>query len=167
MKKLIFLMAVFCLFMDGKAQSRAALKDGLYVVAAEVKDSSGLRATAKGKSLVPFNPGFLENAPDSTLALLVNTQDFVPLELAEEPQLVKPADQKGRLQLSFSRLAAQKLEAFTRANLMKPAALIVNGQVLTMHKIRAVITGGKMEISRCADNACDHIYVELKNNVKR
>jgi hypothetical protein len=167
MKKLFFLMAVFCLFMDCKAQSRAALKDGLYVVAGEVKDSSGLKITGQGKSLVYFNSGFLENAPDSALAILVYTQDFAPLELGEDPQLVKQADQKSRLQLSFSRLAAEKLEVFTRANLMKHAALVINGEAITMHKIRAVITGGKMEISRCSDNGCERIYVELKDNVKR
>ena len=160
-------MAVCCLFMDCKAQSRSALKDGLYIVAGEVKDSTSLTITGSGKALVLFNRGFLENAPDSVLGLLIYTGDFAPLELGEEPVLVKQEDLKSRLQLSFSRLAARKLEAFTRANLEKHAALVVNGEALTMHRIRAVITGGKMEISRCSDNACEHIYVELKDNVKR
>ncbi len=50
---------------------------------------------------------------------------------------------------------------------MKQATLVVDGEALTVHKIRAAITGGKMEITRCGDNACERIYVTLKDNVKR
>jgi preprotein translocase subunit SecD len=166
MKKIFFLMALACLCLKGLSQTKTKLQDGLYLVAEIVKDST--RQRSKNKTVfVRFNPLFLENAPDSAQALLVYSNTFVPLELAQEPELLDQTDQKKKIQLSFSRLAADKLEKFTSENLMKQVTLIVDGQALTTHGIRAVISGGKMEITRCDDNACQKIYIQLKDNVKR
>ena len=42
-------------------------------------------------------------------------------------------------------------------------AMVVDGEIVTLHKIRTVITGGKLQITRCQDNACEVIKAKLVN----
>ena len=166
MKKIIFLMAFACMCAKGLSQSKTKLPDGLYLVAEVIRDSTHIKSPGKGITFVHFNPLFLENAPDSSQGLLVYANKFVPLELSKAPELLDQAENKKKIQLSFSKLASDKLASFTSENVMKQATLIVGGEALTVHKIRTAITGGKMEITRCDDNACQKIYVQLQDNVK-
>lgn len=165
MKKLIFLLAFICLCGKGFAQAGLKLKDGLYLVSEVVSDSTRQKP-GKGSTFVIFNPLFLENAPDSAQGLLVSTTEFVPLELQEAPELTGQADQKKTVQLSFTRLAADTLAAFSSRHIMQQVTLILDGQALTMHKVRSAITSGKLQISRCDDTACEKIYVQLKAHIK-
>jgi hypothetical protein len=166
MKKIIFLMAFAWIHAISFSQTSTRLKDGLYLVAEVVKDSTQSIETNRQNAFVHFNKLFLKNAPKDATGLVVYTNNFVPLELEKEPELVQQAENKKKLQLSFSRLASDKLTGFTSNNIMKQATLIVNGEALTINKIRAAITDGKMEITRCDDNACETIYAQLKDKVK-
>lgn len=166
MKKLFFILACLCLSAKLISQNKTKLQDGLYLVKHVIYDSTKIKTKDAGRS-VHFNALFLDNAPEGAKALVLDTTNFVPLELATEPELIPQTENKKKIQLSFSRLASERLASFTSNNLMKEAALVVDGEALTVHKIRAAITGGKMEITRCGDNACEKIYVALKDNVKR
>lgn len=48
-----------------------------------------------------------------------------------------------------------------RAHLWGKIAMVVDGEIVTRHKIRSVITGGKLQITRCVDNACEVIRAKL------
>ncbi len=164
MKRIIIFMLLACMLASSMfIQHNKHLKDGLYLVEKVLYDTSAVTLNAN-QALVHFNKEFLENAPDGSVGLIINTTDFVPLLLEGEPLLLPQAENKKKLQLTFSRPSAEKLEKFTAANSMRQATMIVNGEVLTMHKIRDTIRGGKMEITGCSDNACQRIYVMLKNH---
>jgi len=165
MKRIIILLALLCQHAIGYGQSNKSLKDGLYLVDKVVLDS-GTVVPLANQVLVHFNPDFRENAPADAKGLLINSTDFVPLELAEEPLLVPQTENRKKLLLTFSRTASEKLERFTGDLIMKQATMIVNGEALTLNKIREAIHGGKMEITS-SDNACERIYVTLKDNVKQ
>jgi len=167
MKKLLIALAMLCLASKHFAQTNPVIKDGLYLVAGIVSDSTHIEPNDKQKVLVRFNKQFIENAPENSMGIIVYTDNFVPLELDKKPELRKQNASQKTVELCFSKLASDKLAAFTSHNIMKEATLIVNGEALTLHKIRAAITGGKMEISRCGDNACEKIYAELLKNLKR
>jgi hypothetical protein len=163
MKK-IFILALFvCICTIGIARQNKQLKDGLYLVDKMLTGTNTVTLKTN-QVLVHFNHDFVENAPDSSTSLVVNTSDFVPLVLGEEPVLLPQTETKKKLQLTFSRLASEKLEQFTSENVMKQVTMIVNGEALTVNKIREAIRNGKMEITRCSDNACQKIYVTLKNH---
>jgi hypothetical protein len=163
MKKIIIFMLLACILAAGFVQQHnTPLKDGLYLVDKVLYHTSKV-APGKNQMFVRFNRDLIENAPDSSTGLLINTADFVPLLLAEEPLLIQ-TDANKKLQLTFSQPVAEKLEQFTAANVMKEVTMIVNGEALTMHKIREAIHGGKMEITGGSDNACQRIYVMLKNH---
>jgi len=40
-------------------------------------------------------------------------------------------------------------------------AFVINGEVVSTHTIRSVITRGEFKLSRCGDNACEFIYARL------
>ncbi len=166
MKKIVFILACVCLSANLISQNKNKLQDGLYLVKRVIYDTTKIKSKDASGS-VHFNSLFVENAPEGAKALLLDTNNFVLLELASEPELIPQTENKKKIQLSFSRLASDRLASFTSNNLMKQATLVVDGEALTVHKIRAAITGGKMEITRCGDNACERIYATLKDNVKR
>jgi preprotein translocase subunit SecD len=58
-----------------------------------------------------------------------------------------------------------RLKAFSAENLNKETAIVVDGEVLTMHKIKVVLTSGPLQITGFYDNACELLFVKLKNNV--
>jgi len=169
MKKIIIFMLLACMLAPGMIliQQHKGLQDGLYLADKVLYDTN--KVTLKtNQALVHFNRDIMENAPDRSTGIIINTVDFVPLQLQEELLLLQQTETQKKLQLTFSRPAAEKLEHFTAANVMKQATLVVNGEALTTHKIREAIHGGKMEITGSNDNACQQIYMLLKNhNLKK
>jgi hypothetical protein len=159
------LMALLCLSVCAFSQTEIKVPDGLYLVDSLVVDTVGIKVRS-GQKLVAIDADFLAVAEKNERFILLSVSDFVPLQLERSPELLKQGNKKKKLQLSFSRLAAEKLESFTASNLMRRATLVVDGKALSVHKIRAKITGGKMEITRCGDNACERLYVTLKDNVQ-
>lgn len=168
MKKTIIFMLLACMLAGGmfiQTTKQLKLKDGLYLVDKVVYNPNDISLKAN-QAFVLFNKDFLESAPDSAKGLVINTADFVPLLLDKEPQLLPQTENSEKLELTFSQPAAEKLEHFTEKNVMKQAALVVNGEALTTQKIRDAIRGGKMEITH-NDDACQRIYVFLKNNMAK
>lgn len=92
---------------------------------------------------------------------------FIPIILASDPQ--KDVDDKGKpkLGLELERSQIKPLEDFTRKNLGGSIAIVIGGEIVTTHKIRTVITGGKIQITRCADSGCEAIYTRLKERQQK
>jgi preprotein translocase subunit SecD len=65
------------------------------------------------------------------------------------------------LRLELTPEAASKLEKLTREHLGGRVAFVIEGEPVTLHKIRSVITGGQFRLSRCTDTACQYIYTRL------
>jgi len=107
-----------------------------------------------------FNPG------DFT-RVVVDTSDYVPLELGVSPVAEPEAGNKKLLSVSFTAPAAAKIKSFTAKRLMKEVVIVLDGKAITMHKIRDTITGDKMQITRCGDDACEYLYVKMKNRIKK
>ena len=98
--------------------------------------------------------------------IIIDTSEYVPLELDKPAATEKQTDTKKKLMLSLTKQALEKLKTFTASHVMQKVALVVDREALTVHKIREAITSGELQITRCNDNACEHLLVKLKNNVK-
>ena len=85
----------------------------------------------------------------------------VPLTLAAKPKTQDGASGSPMLRLQLAPDAAQTLERFTAANLGRPVAIVVGGEVVSKHKVREAITGGKLQISWCNANACEVLRLKL------
>ena len=66
----------------------------------------------------------------------------MPLDLAETP-----SEEPGRLLLTFTAGAAKKLASFTEKSVGKRVALVIGGEVVTIHTVRQAIAGGKLQVS--------------------
>ena len=139
------------------------LTDGLYLVLSETKSQEGLAPLKTDERLLVNDYEFLlpEERGEKSY-VVVSKNSFVPIILSGEP--IKSADQSGKpkLEISLAEDQIQPLEKFTRENVMKSVAIVVGGKIVTMHKIRVPIVGGKMQITRCTDHGCEALYTQLQ-----
>jgi hypothetical protein len=143
------------------------LEDGIYLVKKEFGPSNNWPTDSSGM-VTKVNPGFIDfSDPASAFWVTIDTTEFVPLRLSAPPDSAHHEERNNtKLMLTLNKESADVLEKFTEKNLGKRIAMVIGGQVTTMHKVKAKIIGGKLQITRCTDNACEKLYFELKDNVK-
>ncbi|MDM7916847.1 MAG: hypothetical protein ACE15D_06100 [Candidatus Eisenbacteria bacterium] len=150
---------------DGPGARTAAslpLRDGLYPVLWESANADSAALRAPGHVVLPYDrlyTGSKEREPRTWLA--IDTTSTVPLLLEGEPEA--RADETGRALLSVTLAHEQvgPLESFTRDHLGRPVAILLDGEVVTMHKVRTVIQDGRMQITRCDSNTCEVLRSRL------
>ncbi len=164
--KRLFLLAFAGLFIGCQQPStntKPTLRDGFYQVNNKGTDSTNFGNLHEHEIVVTYNS--IYNRQEFT-KLLIDTSDFVPLELELLPVIQKDSSQMNRLSISLSADAAGKMKAFTATRIMKGLAIVLNGEAITMHKVRDTIQGGNMVISWCGENACRQLYTKIKGHVK-
>ena len=136
---------------------------GFYLVAAEAESASALPAPKDDQRVVRYDYRHLrEGERGQPLYLLLPKVADVPLVLAKAPELLKEGGNGfPELRLELTAEAARRLETLTRAHLGGRVAFVIDGEPVTLHKIRSVITGGQFRLSRCTDTACQYIYGRL------
>jgi hypothetical protein len=169
MKKLIVLTS-FILMVIGQSFSQVkpqkSIEDGLYLITKIDTVATQLSSLSSTEIAVFFSQIFDDFNDDEYARIIIDTTDYVPLELGKSPVTQQETDSKKRLLLSLTKEASEKLKSFTAQHIMGLVALVVDGEALTKHKIREAITSGQLQISRCNDNACELLYVKLKDNVR-
>lgn len=68
--------------------------------------------------------------------------------------------------LTLTEGASERLADFTEVHINHRIALVIAGDAVTIHKVRTRIEGGKLQITRCTDNACSFLFVALQDNVE-
>lgn len=139
------------------------LVDGLYLIQREAKSKKEILPLKSSEHILINDYEFL--APEErgeTTYIVVSQGAFVPIVLAGAP--LRSNDNAGRpkLEISLAEDQIKPLEKFTTENLMKSVAIVIGGKVVTMHKIRVPIIGGKMQITRCTDHGCEALYTKLQ-----
>ncbi|MCX6135143.1 MAG: hypothetical protein NTU47_15135 [Ignavibacteriales bacterium] len=97
----------------------------------------------------------------SPLFIAIDTSSFVPLILSGSPTAQKDGSGRTLLGVTLAKTYIKRLEDFTKAHLGGKVAIVLDGEIITMHKIRSVISEGKIQITRCYDNACDVLLSKL------
>jgi preprotein translocase subunit SecD len=150
---------------DDSNRSKEAYKRqaGFYLVAVEADSASALPAPSDEQRIVRYDYKFLRDTERGKprYLLLPKTAD-VPLMLAKTPELQKKGENGfPELRLELTPEASSKLEQLTREHLGGKVVFVIDGEPVTIHKIRSVITGGQFRLSRCTDTACQYIYGRL------
>lgn len=164
---MIFIMTLLTFFRctsqsDKSLSTSFVIEDGLYLILNEYPDST--RIPKKGV-IIPFNHDFLDdNSKGQPTLLEIDTLEFVKLDLAREPQGIEQPDNRINLLLTLSDFAKNQLADFTAKNLKRKVAIVIGGKAVTMHKVREKIDSGKLQITRCTDDACEYLLLELRNN---
>lgn len=139
------------------------LFNGAYLVLREAPTPQDANTNSPTQGVLVYDRRKYSDAPpDEPLAYVaIDLTDFVPLIIEGTPEMQKDGRGFSKLTVSLARQNADKLEAFTRSHLGGRIALVIDGQIITLHKIRSVVTGGKLQITRCTDNACQAIRAKL------
>lgn len=169
-KKWILLTAFVLMFMGTnliQAKSPKKIQNGLYLITKIDTVENKLSKPAPNEMAISFNKEFEDYTSDGFIRLIIDTSDFVPLELDKAPKAEQQTDSKKKLLLSLTKSASGKLKTFTAKHIMERVAIVVDGEALTMHKIRVAITSGELQVTRCNDNACEMLSIKLKDNIKK
>lgn len=97
--------------------------------------------------------------------VLLDPGDTVPIMLKTRPRGIRQKDGRMLVEVELRQAQATQLEDFTRRHLGQRVALVLDDYVISVHKVRAVITGGKIMITRCTDNACEIIFSKLSKTL--
>lgn len=143
--------------------NESRLINGLYLVVQSDEDKSKIAPLKGNERLLVNDYSFLD--PDErgkTEYIVLNNESYVPFEFSSAPG--KGTDDKGRplLTLQLDEKQIKPLEEFTSKNLGARVAIVVDNKIVTVHKIRTVITGGRLQITRCSDHGCTALYSVLK-----
>jgi hypothetical protein len=145
---------------NGNPQS---LQNGIYAVLREGSTPEQARVDGAQDVILAYDRNkYTDVAYEQPITYAaIDPNSYVPLVLEGPPETVKEAGGKSILLVSLERENAKKLEDFTREHLGGKVATIVDGEIISMNKVRAVIVGGKLQMTRCADNACEIIRAKL------
>ncbi len=154
----LLLAAIAC----AGADSAPPLRNGVYAVLKEAPAAEQAQVKGVNHAVLLYDRKYSEtdrNQPAKYVA--IDTASFVPLVLAGPPDA--KTDDRGwtLLSVKLAREHVKTLEDFTRAHLNGTVAIVLGGEIITLHKVRSVITGGDVQITRCYDNACQVLRAKL------
>jgi len=97
--------------------------------------------------------------------LVLTREPAVLLELASPPEgdTAQACSVPVRLELVPSQ--AQALARFTGQNQGRSAAIVVGGEVVTVHKIRSAVEDGRMQVTCCSPGACGYLMQQLSGRL--
>lgn len=152
---------------EPEVPEEVALADGLYLVVRKEEPGKAWPALQPGQERVRFEHEFMSEEARPREVLVLETGSMVPLVLAEAP--VAGKSDKGFTSLSLTLAPEQKerLAKLTTDNVGRGVALLIGGRVASSHGIKAPITGGAFQISRCNDEACQFVLVRLRAQERR
>jgi hypothetical protein len=140
-----------------------SLENGAYAVLGEGTTRPEVGTGARRGTVLTYDRRTYSDAPadESLTYVQIDPADYIPLIIEGPPEMRKDSQGRSILSVSLTRAAADRTEAFTRAHLGGRVAMVVDGEIVTLHKVRSVVTGGKLQITRCTDNACEIIRAKL------
>ncbi len=142
--------------------SSQLLHNGIYAVLQEASTPEKAQCPGLASRILRYDKKYTDSGPDEPVKYVaIDTSSYVPLILEGTPDTKK--DDKGMTVLlgTIRKEHEKTLENFTRAHLGGEIATVVDGEIVTLHKVRSVIMGGKFQITRCTDNACEVLKDKL------
>jgi hypothetical protein len=138
------------------------LPNGLYLVLRSGDAAMKVQPAGEAERMLADDYHFLEPAEREPVKYLVlQTTPFVPFILGAGPVEDREEGGKPRLQLQLTEDQKKPLEDFTRANLGGTVAIVIGGEIVTTHKIKSVITGGRLQVTRCTEHGCETLFTKL------
>jgi hypothetical protein len=152
---------------DQAPAARTKLPDGAYAVRREGLKEKDVLPLKDGEVLTVNRHRYLKDGDkEPPRFLVVRSAPDVPLDLAAEPKAVKEGEEVVRILVKLRPKAAAALERLTRDRLGRQVAIVVGGEVVTVHKVRAVIKGGDVQITSCAAGGAGYLLKQLQARQK-
>jgi preprotein translocase subunit SecD len=142
------------------------IPDGFYLLLNQTTNLTQINSDSG--IVITYNHLFLDSSEAAKPEyLLIDTSQYVPLELESWPDSIVQPDKRIQLLLSLSNVSKERLADFTEKYLNRHVAIIIDNKAISTHTIRSKITEGKIKISRCTDKACSYLFIQLKNKLEK
>jgi hypothetical protein len=142
--------------------SRLNTPNGIYAVIREDSTRAGALSGNPSHIVLIYDGRYVDSTQtESPRYITVDSSFFVPLILEGPPDAKMDGHGHTLLSVSLSQKYAGLLEQFTKAHLGGRVAIVLDGEVITMHRVRSVVQRGKFQITRCYDNACEVLRAKL------
>jgi hypothetical protein len=170
MSRIVFVSALLLfqpLYLQAVSQDQPValgqkIPDGVYRVLREGASDKDVLPLRSGEAVVLDHARYLKQPGNNPPRfLVVPSQPAVPLALASEPVATNDGAEV-RIQLKLQPTAAAALEKVTREYAGGQLTIVLKNEVVTTHKIRAVITDGDVQITSCAVGAADYLLKQLR-----
>ena len=139
------------------------LQNGIYAVLKEASAPTTAPGEDISRVVLAYDRRKYGLSPQSEplTYVTVDRNGFVPLIIEGTPTIRKDASGRSMLTVSLAHEQAKLLEAFTRTHLGGRIATVIDGEIITLHKIRSVIVGGEVQMTRCSDDGCQIVRAKL------
>lgn len=143
-------------------------KNGIYLVLRADRAKSKIEPIVAGEKMIVDDGRFLEESErDPAEFVVVDEKSFIPFKLEQKPVEGYTTDNKPKVYLQFADTQAKELDDLTGNNIGKRIAIVIHDQIVSCHKIKEALKGGKMQISRCTKESCKLIFSDLlKDNAE-
>lgn len=143
-------------------EHRKQSKSGIYLVLRSDRSQNKIEPVLSGERMLIDDGRFLEESErDPIEFVVVQKNSFIPFKLDGKPVEGYTDDHKPKVYLQFAEKEAQALDSLTGNNVGKRIAVVIDDQIVSCHKIKEALKGGKMQISRCTKESCKLIFSDL------
>lgn len=149
--------------VDAKNQKNSNVtKSGIYLVLRSDRSKSNVEPLGSGEKMLIDDGCFLEECErEPQEYVVVQKKSFIPFKLDHKPVEGYTDDNKPKVYLQFASKQAQDLDALTGNNIGRRIAIVIDDRIVSCHKIKEALKGGKMQISRCTKESCKLIFSDL------
>src|SRR5262249_31360995 len=161
------------LLLAGPAVTQAAsppprkLPDGVYAVRRDALEKDGVLPLARGEALLVHAHRYQAKAGGlPPRFVVVGTAPDVALDLDGAPKAIEDGGEVVGILLKLRPKAAAALERLTGQRRGGSVAVVIGGEVVTMHKVREAIKGGEVKITSCAPRAAAYLLEQLQSRRK-
>lgn len=135
--------------------------DGIYAVLRQSVDQKQLLPLKPGEAIVVDHHRYLKKE-QSAGYVVVQAAPEVSLDLVDAPKGVTERGEVVRILFRLTPTAATALERLTRVSPGRQLAIVLDGEVVTVHKVREVIKGGAVQITSCAPGGAAYLLKQLQ-----
>lgn len=146
---------------ERKSSGESELENGLYLVNRWTETKDDLIPLLGDERYFRYDENKFFQLKDEEVEPIrhigLSKTEFIPFDLKEKPQSIPQDDGRVQIDLKFSKKMARKLTPFSRKYLGRQVAMVIGGEIITLHKVRSVISSDGIQISRCTDDGCQLI----------
>jgi preprotein translocase subunit SecD len=137
------------------------LADGVYAVRRDAARKADVLPLKAGETLTVNHHRYAKQGGEPRF-VVVGTSPDVTLDLAGAPEAIKDGEEVTGILLKLRPGAAKALERLTGERTVRQVAVVIGGEVVTMHKVRGAIKGGEVKITSCAPKAAGYLLDQLR-----